>query len=56
MNTIDDQISNTLNFVNTACDLWNELQEHYSKLDGHRIYKITQDLVQLKQNNTAIEI
>ena len=56
MNTIDDQISNSLNFVNTACDLWNELQEHYSQLDGHRIYQITQDLVQLKQNNTAIEI
>ncbi|GKA68938.1 cysteine-rich receptor-like protein kinase 8 [Tanacetum coccineum] len=55
-NTIDKQISNSLNFVNTACDLWKKLQEHYSQLDGHRVYQLTNDLVQLKQNNLAIEI
>ncbi|GJZ64222.1 cysteine-rich receptor-like protein kinase 8 [Tanacetum coccineum] len=56
LNTIAEQISNSLNFLNTASGLWNELQEHYSQLDGHRIYQITNDLVQLKQNNSAIEI
>ncbi|GKE14493.1 cysteine-rich receptor-like protein kinase 8 [Tanacetum coccineum] len=56
LNTIDEQISNSLNFVNTACDLWKELQEHYSQLDGHRVYQLTNDLVQLKQNNLAIEV
>nr|GEX30670.1 cysteine-rich RLK (receptor-like protein kinase) 8 [Tanacetum cinerariifolium] len=56
LNTVDEQISNSLNFVNTACDLWKELQEHYSQLDGHRVYQLTNDLVQLKQNNLAIEI
>lgn len=55
LNTIAEQISNSLNFVNTACGLWNELQEHYSQLDSHRIFQITHDLVQLKQNNYAIE-
>ena len=30
LNTISDQISNSLNFINTASDLWSELQEHYS--------------------------
>ncbi|GKE61051.1 cysteine-rich receptor-like protein kinase 8, partial [Tanacetum coccineum] len=30
LNTIDEQISNSLNFVNSACDLCNELQERYS--------------------------
>ncbi|GJT86700.1 cysteine-rich receptor-like protein kinase 8 [Tanacetum coccineum] len=49
-------ISNSLNFVNTTCNLWKELQEHYSQLDGHRVYQLTNDLVQLKQNNLAIEI
>ncbi|GKA49463.1 hypothetical protein Tco_0742536, partial [Tanacetum coccineum] len=43
LNTIDEQISNSLNFVNTACDLWKELQEHYSQLDGHRVYQLTND-------------
>ncbi|GJV07798.1 cysteine-rich receptor-like protein kinase 8 [Tanacetum coccineum] len=56
LNTIDEQISNSLNLFNTACDLWKELQEHYSQLDGHRVYQLTNDLVQLKQNNLAIEI
>ncbi|GKA00948.1 uncharacterized mitochondrial protein-like protein [Tanacetum coccineum] len=56
LNTIVEQISNSLNFLNTASGLWNELQEHYSQLDGHRIYQITNDLVQLKQKNSEIEI
>nr|GEV33959.1 DC1, C1-like, zinc finger, RING/FYVE/PHD-type [Tanacetum cinerariifolium] len=55
-NTIAEQISNSLSFLNTAAGLWNKLQEHYSQLDGHRIYQITNDLVQLKQNNCAIEV
>lgn len=56
LNTISEQIGNSLSFINTASDLWKELQEHYSQLDGHRIYQLTHDLVQLKQNNVAIEI
>ncbi|GKC18980.1 cysteine-rich receptor-like protein kinase 8, partial [Tanacetum coccineum] len=49
-------ISNSLNFLNTTASLWKELQEHYSQLDSHRIYQLTNDLVQLKQNNCAIEV
>ncbi|GJZ43260.1 cysteine-rich receptor-like protein kinase 8, partial [Tanacetum coccineum] len=56
LNTIDEQISNSLSFVNTAYDIWKELQEHYFHVDGHRVYQLTNDLVQLKQNNLAIEI
>ena len=55
LNTLDEKISDSLNFVNSAHDLWEELQEHYSQLDGHRIYQITNDIVQLKQDNMAIE-
>ncbi|PWA85644.1 reverse transcriptase, RNA-dependent DNA polymerase, Gag-polypeptide of LTR copia-type [Artemisia annua] len=55
LNTISEQIGNSLSFINNASNLWKELQEHYSQLDGHRIYQLTHDLVQLKQNNTAIE-
>lgn len=38
LNTISDQISNSLNFITTASDLWSELHEHYAQLDGHRIF------------------
>jgi hypothetical protein len=41
LNTGTDQISNNLSFVNSASELWNELQDHYSQLDGHRIYQLT---------------
>ncbi|XP_071713580.1 uncharacterized protein [Rutidosis leptorrhynchoides] len=56
LNTISDQISNSLSFVNTAKELWSELQEHYSQLDGHRIYQLTNDIAQLKQSNCTVEI
>ncbi|XP_071740217.1 uncharacterized protein [Rutidosis leptorrhynchoides] len=56
LNTISDQISDSLSFVNTAKELRSELQEHYSQLDGHRIYQLTNDIAQLKQKNSTIEV
>ncbi|GJT22210.1 7-deoxyloganetin glucosyltransferase-like protein [Tanacetum coccineum] len=51
-----NQIGNNLSFVNSATSLWNELYEHYSQLDGHRIYQVSNDIVQLKQTNTPISL
>lgn len=56
LNTVSEQIGNNLNFVHTVAALWNELSEHYSQLDGHRIYQISNDIVQLKQTNTPLEL
>nr|XP_043625974.1 uncharacterized protein LOC122597447 [Erigeron canadensis] len=55
LNTVSDEISNNLNFVSNACALWKELNEHYSQLDGHRIFQVTHELVDLTQHNTSIE-
>ncbi|XP_071699399.1 uncharacterized protein [Rutidosis leptorrhynchoides] len=33
-----------------------ELQEHYSQIDGHRVYQLANDISQLKQNNCTIEV
>ncbi|GJW70285.1 hypothetical protein Tco_0127202 [Tanacetum coccineum] len=30
--------------------------EHYSQLDGHRIYQVTNDIINHKQSNTIIEL
>ena len=38
LNTVSEEIGNHLTFVSSAYALWNELQEHYSQLDGHKIY------------------
>ncbi|XP_071740316.1 uncharacterized protein [Rutidosis leptorrhynchoides] len=56
LNTITDQIGNSLSFVNSAADLWNELHENYSQLDGHRIYQISNDITQLKQIDCTVEV
>ena len=36
--------------------MWLELQELYAQIDGHRIYQISNDIVQLKQVDCTIEI
>ena len=56
LNTISEQIGNYLSYVNFAFALWNNLQEHYSQLDGHIIYQISNDIGNLKQGNTTIEL
>ncbi|GJU17601.1 cysteine-rich receptor-like protein kinase 8 [Tanacetum coccineum] len=56
LNTVSEQIGNHLTFVNSACALWSELQEHYSQLDGHRIYQLANEIVELKQSNCTIEV
>nr|GEV11486.1 retrovirus-related Pol polyprotein from transposon TNT 1-94 [Tanacetum cinerariifolium] len=56
LNTLTDQISNNLSFVHSASAIWKELQEHYSQLDGHRIYQLANKITQLKQTNCFIEM
>nr|GEW91908.1 cysteine-rich RLK (receptor-like protein kinase) 8 [Tanacetum cinerariifolium] len=56
LNTITNQISNNLSFINSAYALWLELQDHYSQLDGHRIYQLSNDVAQLKQLNFSVEV
>ena len=56
LNTISEQIGNNLSFINSASALWTELNEHYSQLDGHRIYQVTNDIINHKHGNTTIEL
>nr|GEV26479.1 hypothetical protein [Tanacetum cinerariifolium] len=51
-----EQIGNNLTFINSAYALWNELYEHYSQLDGHRIYQLANEIVDLKQSKCTIEV
>nr|GEU76510.1 cysteine-rich RLK (receptor-like protein kinase) 8 [Tanacetum cinerariifolium] len=56
LNTVTDQIGNNLSFVYSASALWQELQEHYSQLDGHIIYQLTNEITQLKQTICSVEM
>ncbi|GJY37834.1 cysteine-rich receptor-like protein kinase 8 [Tanacetum coccineum] len=53
---VNDQISNNLNFVHTAHSLWHQLHDHYSQVDGHRIYQLTNEIVHLKQLNYSVKV
>ncbi|GJU86978.1 cysteine-rich receptor-like protein kinase 8 [Tanacetum coccineum] len=55
LNIVSEKIENNLSFVNSATALWSELNKHYSQLDGHRIYQVSNDIANLKQGNTTIE-
>ncbi|GKC15932.1 cysteine-rich receptor-like protein kinase 8 [Tanacetum coccineum] len=56
LNTVSKQIGNNLNFINSASKLWLKLQEHYAQIDGHKIYQLRNDIVQLKQENSSVEM
>ncbi|GJR39531.1 cysteine-rich receptor-like protein kinase 8 [Tanacetum coccineum] len=49
-------IGNHITFVSSAFALWSELQEHYSQLDRHKIYQLSNEIVKLKQSNCTIEV
>ncbi|XP_074368235.1 uncharacterized protein LOC141708476 [Apium graveolens] len=36
MNTVSDEISNGMDFVTSAQDLWNELHDQFSSVNGHK--------------------
>ncbi|XP_071699604.1 uncharacterized protein [Rutidosis leptorrhynchoides] len=56
LNTVSEEIGNSLNFINSASSLWDELHEHYAQIDGHRIYQLANNISQLKQGNNTIEV
>ncbi|GKA97177.1 cysteine-rich receptor-like protein kinase 8 [Tanacetum coccineum] len=56
LNIVSEQISNNLNFVHSTHSLWHQLHDHYSQLDGHRIYQLHNDIVHLKQMNCSVEV
>ncbi|GKF11808.1 hypothetical protein Tco_0049734 [Tanacetum coccineum] len=56
LNTMVDQIGNNMNFTNSVNKPWLELQEHYAQIDGHRIFQLTNDIVQLKQIDCTMEV
>ena len=54
LNTVLEGIGNHLTLVDSTFGLWTELNEHYSQLDGHRIYQIANEIIELKQSNCTI--
>ena len=56
LNTVSDDISNSMNYMHSAYDVWNELNERFSAVSGHKIYEVQKDLFRLEQGNDSVEL
>ena len=55
LNTVTDEISDGLSYVTTTQEVWNELFERFSSVNGHRIFQILKDTHNLDQGNKSVE-
>lgn len=56
LNTVSDEISNSMNYMDNARDVWNELSERFSVVSGHKIYEVQKDMFRLEQGNESVEL
>lgn len=56
LNTVSDEISVGMDFVNSAQDMWIELHDQFASIDGHRVYQVLKDLHTLEQGDKSVEI
>lgn len=56
MNTISEEISNGMDFVTSAKEVWEELHDQFSGVNGHRVYQVLKDLHALEQGDKSVEI
>nr|XP_017251022.1 PREDICTED: uncharacterized protein LOC108221670 [Daucus carota subsp. sativus] len=56
LNSVAEDISDGLNFVTSAKEVWYELQERFSGVNGHRIYQVMRSIHTLEQGNTSVEV
>ncbi|XP_074373224.1 uncharacterized protein LOC141713624 isoform X2 [Apium graveolens] len=55
LNTVLDDISNSMNYMDSAIDVWNELNDRFSVVSGHKFYETQKELFKLEQGNDSIE-
>lgn len=56
LNTVSDEISNGMDFVTTAQEVWEELEAQFSSINGHRVYQVLKDIHALEQGEKSVEI
>ncbi|XP_017250941.1 uncharacterized protein LOC108221584 [Daucus carota subsp. sativus] len=53
-NNISDNIKNSVLFINTAFEIWKQLEKRFSLTNRSRKYKLNKDLFNLKQNGMKV--
>lgn len=56
LNTVSNEIGDSMSYVRTAAQMWTELQDRFSSIDGHRVYQLQRDLHSLQQDDKFVEI
>lgn len=49
LNSVSDEISNGMNFVSSTQEVWTELHDRFSGVNGHRVFQILKDTHTLEQ-------
>ncbi|XP_074335425.1 uncharacterized protein LOC141672671 isoform X2 [Apium graveolens] len=55
LNTVSDDISNSMTYLDNAFTVWSELSERFSAVTGHKFYETQRDLFKLEQGNDSVE-
>lgn len=53
-NNISDNIKSSVLFINTASEIWKQLEKRFSLTNGSRKYKLNKDLFSLKQSGMKV--
>ncbi|XP_074361251.1 uncharacterized protein LOC141701514 [Apium graveolens] len=56
MNTVSNEISNGMDFVTSAHQMWEELHDQFSSVNGHRVYQVLKELHALEHSDKSVEI
>lgn len=56
LNSVSKDISASILFVESASEIWSELQERFQQSNGPRIFQLRKELVMLQQGQDSINI
>lgn len=54
-NSVSDSIRNSILFIDTASEIWNQLEKQFMLTNGSRKYKLNKQIFEMKQNKRSIE-
>ncbi|KAK4486974.1 hypothetical protein RD792_006289 [Penstemon davidsonii] len=53
-NSLSKEIHHTVQYHNSALDLWNELKQRFHQASGPRLFQLRRDLLNLQQQNLSV--
>ena len=54
LNSLSKDLADSLQYVNNAKELWDELKDRYDQANGAKLYQIQQELSSLTQGNLDV--